>query len=357
MQKNPGFTLIELLVVITIISILMALLLPAVNTAREAARMLECRNNLSQIGKAASTYEANNRFFMSNGWGWRWTGDPNRGTGKPQPGSWAFSLLPHLDQQALYSKGMGKSGSELQKALQEMQSTPVTMFYCPSRRAPTVYPKTEVNAGGNNAGSSSTPCGKTDYAINGGGNRLCVGSGPDSGCMNTYPSCNNAELSGRESQTDGGFSCQAIGYMTGISGPHQTVTADQIKDGLSNTLLAGEKYISPKWYETSTGGGEEDGTVFQGHDYETTRWTSFISAPDPSNPTKIEYEQIGSRRPMQDRDGTDYQRNFGSCHFNVYNIVLCDGSARNISYTLDDQVLACLGSGNDRMTINMHEVQ
>lgn len=356
-HKNPGFTLVELLVVIMIISILMALLLPAVNTAREAARMMECQNNLHQIGVASAAYESSNRFFVSNGWGWQWTGDPNRGAGKPQPGGWAFGLLPYLDQQTLYNKGLNKGGSELQKALRATQETPVKMFYCPSRRAPIVYPKTEGDAGANNAGNSTVPCGKTDYAINGGGNNICTGTGPGSDCVDKYPNCSIVGPGGREAQTNGGFNCQGIGFMTGISGPHQTIIADQVKDGLANTLLAGEKYISPKWYEASVKGGEEDGSVFQGHDYETTRWTSFIAVPNPSKPTAEQYEQIGSRRVMQDRDGTDYQRNFGACHYSVFNIVLCDGSARRSSYLLDDKIVAALGSICDRKAINMQEVR
>ncbi len=105
-QKCAGFTLVELLVVITIIGILIALLLPAVQAAREAARQVQCKNNLKQIALAALGHEQNRGFFPTGGWGISWVGDPDRGQtfgdAQHQPGNWLYSCLPFLEQETLY---------------------------------------------------------------------------------------------------------------------------------------------------------------------------------------------------------------------------------------------------------------
>ena len=99
-----GFTLIELLVVVSIIGLLCALLLPAVQAAREAARRTQCANNLRQIGLALHSYEASNRSFPLN---WRSPRvDPNLGLPyyiAARPYSALVRLLPFLEQQPLYA--------------------------------------------------------------------------------------------------------------------------------------------------------------------------------------------------------------------------------------------------------------
>ena len=93
-KRKSGFTLVELLVVIAIIGILIAMLLPAVQAAREAARRLQCSSQLKQIGVAFHNHAATHRHYPTGGWGWRWIGDPDRGYGKAQPGGWVYNILP-----------------------------------------------------------------------------------------------------------------------------------------------------------------------------------------------------------------------------------------------------------------------
>ena len=97
-----GFTLVELLVTISIMALLLALLLPAVQSAREAARQVECKNNLKQLVIASHSHHDVHGFFPTGGRGWFWTGDADRGFGKDQPGGWIYNTLPYFEQYSVY---------------------------------------------------------------------------------------------------------------------------------------------------------------------------------------------------------------------------------------------------------------
>ena len=132
---------------------LVALLLPAVNAARESARRTVCQNQIKQLALGALNHEAQHGHLPVAGWhpyqSYKvklriWTGDPDKGFGHQQPGGWAFNILPYIEQDVLYGLGSGSTSHD-QKALAIKQrvATPVPLFFCPSRREPLVLKGTE----------------------------------------------------------------------------------------------------------------------------------------------------------------------------------------------------------------------
>ncbi len=314
--------------VITIIGILISLLLPAVQSAREAARRLQCSNNLKQVGLACLNHEQQHGHMPTGGWGGTWIGDPDRGFGVQQPGGWIFNILPFLEQQSLHDLPSGKSASTTPTrtaASATMITTPLAAMICPSRRTSIAYPNiygfTTKNA------DKTAFFAKNDYAISIGNPNFVEDS----------------QIDGPESTTvvdNNTFQWLPTTAYNGIAYRRSIVTMADIRDGTSNTYLAGEKYINPDYYTTGQDGGD-DWSPYTGSQNDVGRSCYY-------NADNVEL----SWTPLQDTPAVTNSNRFGSAHAAGCNFVFCDGSIHTISYSIDALTHSHLGARNDGCAIN-----
>ncbi len=168
-------------------------------------------------------------FFPSGGWGWYLVGDPDRGTGRNQPGGWCYAVLPYLDQKPLYQMGAGMTDAQKMVVNATRIATAVPTFNCPSRR------RTVVEVSTSDAPYNSNPApyaAKTDYAANSGypypyypysvQGPPTIAQGDAWTAQNAWP--------------DLSAICQGIVYL------RSQVSIAMIHDGASNTYMLGEKY-------------------------------------------------------------------------------------------------------------------
>lgn len=310
-----GVTLIEVLVVISIIGMLMSLLLPAVQAARESGRRVQCENHLKQQGLALLNHESALGRFPSNGWGYLWVGDPDRGTGARQPGGWVYNILPYLERGDLRGLGAGESSSKKRAALTQLMQYPMSMLNCPSRRALELFPQKWWPFNTNKIGTSA----KTDYAVNGGDNYLDVGEGPHTLAQGDDPRYH--------------WPKPTKGEFTGICYLRSEVTPAHIKDGLSHTYLVGEKNLPAGLYEFGGDRGD-DQSMYSGDDFDIARWTPL------------------GWTPLNDQHGEMGFGRFGGPHPAGCVFAFCDGSVRVISFSIDAEIHRRLGNRQDKLPID-----
>lgn len=336
-----AFTLVELLVVITIIGILMALLLPAVNAARETARQLQCQNNLNQIGKACQNH-ITSKGSLPCGGKYNYIGeaqlddDGGKGSTEKQVGGWIFNLLPFIEQDALYE--MTRNGDA---ARERAAATPVKLFYCPSRRQAQGYPMTASKP--ENMSNSLTLYGKTDYAANGGNSQ------------NIFKTAKTATPDSNE-------------QLSGVVRPMKPVSDKEIRDGSSFTILAGEKYLPPEQYETGSNPGD-DSVWLVGWDVESIRFAPYFEPASPEKPLKPErYKNWETKKPTCAENSDNTSRmprpdtrgeglsgdtiNFGAAHTAFLQVVMVDASVRPIKYAIAPEVFGCLCNRADDVGID-----
>ena len=327
-RAKRGFTLVELLVVITIIGILIALLLPAVQAAREAARMLQCRNNLKQISLACLSHEQVNRWFPTGGWGYTWVGDPSSGFGATSPATPSTIAFPTWSSRPCTTRSCPTPAAAQQiAAAVQMIETPLAGFICPTRRIVMVWPSTwntvYVNAGGTTPNNVSS---RGDYAMNAGSYYLSWGGGPGSWTAGLAMAADSANPT---------FQKLANGICCQLS----KVRISDITDGTSNTYLVTEKYLLADDYLVGIDPGDDQAARGR----RRHRPGSFHAGPRPRDSSAAEAGCTG-------RSWT--RTRWATCHTIGFNAAFCDGSVKVISYTIDPTAHAYLGSRNDGIVID-----
>jgi prepilin-type N-terminal cleavage/methylation domain-containing protein len=334
-----AFTLVELLVVIAIIGVLVALLLPAVQSARESARRMSCSNNLRQIGLATQNFHDTYNAFP-----------PLRIAGAEGWASYFVLIMPYMEQGTLFNT-WDLSRKYAEQTVQARQ-TQIKAYYCPTRRPPTGLsvaeqhwpndptPPPTPSAAGNTevrfSAANNPPGALGDYAA-------CVGD------MRGTPNNPNAEHWFNVNSNG------AIIIATPSPAPKNPdaagVQVNQwksntrlalIEDGTSNTFLAGEKQVLPKMFGRQKVG---DGPLYSGS------WSAI--------PGRIAGLEDPLSRGPQDLTPSGgavdaiWARKFGSWHPGVCQFVFCDGSTRLIRVTLDVENLRRLAVRNDGDAVSL----
>ncbi len=282
-ESKRGFTLVELLVVISIIGVLVSLLLPAVQSAREAMRRAQCSNRIRQLALAVELHHGTQRIYPSNGGfdgqsfiksrsgAMVQVGTTNFGTGltyyfgvgrpdaspRDQPGCWAYAILPYVEQQTVFQEVDFK--------------TNLPGFLCPSRpRQPPVVP-TRDEYGDYISGDWAWS--KTDFVAN-------------------------------------------LFLIPNRPTPQRQAA---VTDGISNTIFVGEKAFDPVVQRNTSWFWDEP--LFSGGLYGTARDGILL---------------------VHDGPGAEYQHNWGAAHAAGVNFGFADGSVRLIPFTVDWQTVKAL---------------
>lgn len=326
-SRSRGFTLVELLVVIAIIGILVGLLLPAVQAAREAARRMQCSNNLKQLGLALQTYHDTYKRFPAGSYSVTWlplypnAGHNNNGLpwvgGLWRKGSTLVKLLPYVEQSAFFNQIPFQS--DVDAWFDTLQ--PTTSTFMPGKRPREMNIPTFL--------CPSDPPARTDLALSNYGCSMGSQAMPanTNGCTLYTTHLNGPTGHGTDTRTS-----QISGVFSRI---HWAASLAELTDGTSNTIVMGE--IRPNCADHH----------YQGWPKGNALWTSTIP-PVNYNTCRGELGgDLGQTRNCNSWDVWQTSQGFKSKHTGGAQFVLGDGSVQFISQSVDYLTYQRLGARAD----------
>ncbi len=354
-RTTTAFTLVELLVVIAIIGILVALLLPAVNAAREAARRTQCLNQVRQIGLSILNHESAVSTFPGGG-SVPLVSDvspllssaaPRKLSADKQWFCWAFQILPYLEEGAV---------SELPTS-QSIASTRVSVYFCPSRRAPTLAPASvtghEFDAWLMDYAAlqpipvpPQIPQATYDNAISIRPNGFSLAVNSEYAFWGASVKTPNDRIPPKSSDPrylgyNGTIVRARYFYENGPTAPpvdrgsDSPVSSRKVRDGMSKTALVAEKYVQLRNYAGERDPADDRGWS-DGWDYDTVR----LAICPPFRDQKEAFA-VGTVRSIA----------LGSAHAGGFNCVYGDGAVHFLSFQIDPIMLNRIAHRRDGQLI------
>jgi prepilin-type N-terminal cleavage/methylation domain-containing protein len=341
-----GFTLIELLVVIGIVGILVSLLLPSVQAAREASRRASCQNNLKQIALAAHMHHDAHNAFPGARYSPAASALPGMDCGGEEA-TWLVRLLPYLEQSSIYDK-WDLSAKWWEHSAEARESVP-QVYLCSSRRAGTTPVGTRAVGGATATPTSGTPgrlpCGCPMIIPP---KPLPGGAAPfdQSGGLGDY--------AGNHGDASTGVTGAATDFYYGGNGTGVIISVrprcyegkpiaslDRIKmasvlDGTSSTLLVGEKFVAPERLAIFP----DDSPIYDGDHLPAS---SRLAGP-------------GIRLANSPSDPMADMYSFGSWHPGVVHFALVDGSVRGFAPETDTRLLGSLANRHDSHVVELESL-
>ena len=230
-----------------------------------------------------------------------------------------YNILPYIEQDNLRNLGVGETDPVAKRsAMNQVTQNPLAVMICPSRRAVQLYPNAHPSPYTFYNCDRLSPVAKSDYAASGGDQDPCP--------------CNSAISLAQGDDPAFVWQAEQKGN-TGIINQRSEFTLESIRDGTSNTLMVGEKYLNPDAYTTGDFAGD-DHSMYEGWDQDYVRWT---------------FPPLGIY--TRDRPGYHTQ-GFGGPHAAGAHFVFCDGSVRGINYGINEDTYRWLSNRADGQVIS-----